>query len=73
VVATDVRRVRHSYVVYDHAHRRNADIIRSYCDELGIDLLGRMSQFEYWNTDQCFAEAMRLAERLNSGVGALRS
>jgi len=71
VITTDVRRVRHSYVVYDHAHRRNTELIRSYCGELGIELLGRMSQFEYWNTDQCFAEAMRLAERLNAGVGAL--
>ena len=70
VIASGVRRVRHSYVVYDHAHRGNVELISSYCADLGIDLLGRMSQFEYWNTDQCFAEAMRLAERLNAGVGA---
>lgn len=67
VITTDVRRVRYSYVVYDHAHHRNTEMIRSYCGDLGIELLGRVSQFEYWNTDQCFFEAMRLAARLNGG------
>ena len=70
VITTDVRRVRYSYVVYDHDHHRNTELISSYCRGLGIELLGRMSQFEYWNTDQCFAEAMRLAERLDSAAKA---
>lgn len=66
VITTDVRRVRYSYVVYDHDHHDNTAMIRSYFSDLGIELLGRVSQFEYWNTDQCFSEAMRLATRLNA-------
>lgn len=66
VITTDVRRVRYSYVVYDHDHHDNTAMIRSYFSDLGIELLGRVSQFEYWNTDQCFSEAMRMATRLNA-------
>jgi protoporphyrinogen oxidase len=66
VITTDVRRVRYSYVVYDMYHRKSMDLIKSYMRDSGIDLLGRMAQFEYWNTDQCFAEAMKLAAKINT-------
>jgi protoporphyrinogen oxidase len=73
VITTDIRRVRYSYVVYDTSHHRNANLVRSYFSSSGIELLGRMSQFEYWNTDQCFAEATKLAEKLRQeSVGAAR-
>jgi protoporphyrinogen oxidase len=73
VITTDIRRVRYSYVVYDRNHRRNVDLIQSYVRSLGIELLGRMAQFEYWNTDQCFAEAKKPAEKLNQVRRALTS
>jgi protoporphyrinogen oxidase len=70
VITTDIRRVRYSYVVYDVSHHRNVDLARSYFSSRGIELLGRMAEFEYWNTDQCFARAMKLAEKLNGQLKA---
>ncbi len=65
IVTTDVYRTPYSYVVYDLDYRRHRDKVRAYLEDLGISLLGRFAEFEYLNTDQCFARAEALAERLN--------
>jgi protoporphyrinogen oxidase len=64
VVTTDVCRVKYSYVVYDLDYKRNVEFVRAYVRSLGIELLGRFAEFEYLNTDQCFARAMKLATQL---------
>ena len=65
VISTDVRRVRYSYVVYDHNYRKSVETIRSFVRGLGIELLGRFAEWEYINSDQCFERAMKLANRLS--------
>ncbi|MFC2010539.1 protoporphyrinogen/coproporphyrinogen oxidase [Chloroflexota bacterium] len=65
VLAVDITRAPYSYVVYDINHRKNITRILSYIKELGIEMLGRFSQFEYWNLDQCFYQAEILSEKLN--------
>jgi protoporphyrinogen oxidase len=64
VVTMDVCRVKYSYVVYDLDYKRNVEFVRDYIRSLGIELLGRFAEFEYLNTDQCFARAMKLAAQL---------
>jgi len=70
VVTTDVCRVPYSYVVYDHDYGRNVEVVRHYVRGLGIELLGRFAEFEYLNTDQCFARAMKLARTMASLTGS---
>jgi len=71
VITSDLTREKYSYVVYDTNHKTSAKTIRSYAEESGIELLGRFGQFEYWNLDQCFESAAKLAEKLNSNASRM--
>ncbi len=62
-----LRRSPYAYVIYDHNHAKNMQIIRDYFKSLGIILLGRFSRFEYLNMDACVREAMELSAQLNRG------
>ncbi len=58
IVYTGVSRQKFAYVVYDTDYLENIKIIREFCRERGIDLVGRFSQFEYLNMDGCIRSAL---------------
>ncbi len=58
VVYTGVARQKFAYVVYDTGYLTNVAIVREFCRERGIDLVGRFSQFEYLNMDGCIRSAI---------------
>ena len=58
VVYTGVERQEFAYVVYDIDYQKNIRIVREFCRERGIDLVGRFSRFEYLNMDGCIRSAI---------------
>ena len=72
IVATDGRRVEYGYVVYDLGYEKKMSCIRSYFEAIGLELLGRFAEFEYINSDQAIAKALKLAERLNGRATCFR-
>ena len=58
VVYSSVERQPFAYVVYDLEYQKNIAIVRSYCNDLGIPLVGRFAQFEYLNMDGCIRSVM---------------
>jgi protoporphyrinogen oxidase len=52
-----------AYVVYDLDYRTNISVVRRYCEEIGIDLIGRFAQFEYLNMDGCIRNVMEYTGR----------
>jgi len=58
VTYTGVAREKFAYVVYDIEYLKNIRIVREFCRERGIDLVGRFSQFEYLNMDGCIRSAL---------------
>ncbi len=58
VVYSAVERSPYAYVVYDLDYQKNIGIVRRYCEEQGIDLVGRFSRFEYLNMDGVIRSAM---------------
>lgn len=58
VIYTGIARHRFAYVVYDLDYLANIHIVREYCREIGIDLVGRFAQFEYLNMDGCIRSVM---------------
>jgi protoporphyrinogen oxidase len=58
VIFTGVARHRFAYVVYDLGYQENIRIVRDFCKEIGIDLVGRFAQFEYLNMDGCIRSVM---------------
>jgi len=58
VVYSSVERQPFAYVVYDIDYLKNIAIIRDYCREIGIPLVGRFAQFEYLNMDGCIRSVM---------------
>lgn len=64
----EVRRMKYAYVVYDLNYSTNMELITEYFNELGIELVGRFSEFKYLNMDACARSAMATAEKLNRSV-----
>jgi len=58
VVYTGIERQEFAYVVYDIDYLENIEIVREFCRERGIDLVGRFSRFEYLNMDGCIRSAI---------------
>ncbi|WP_292518024.1 FAD-dependent oxidoreductase [Methanoculleus sp.] len=58
VVYTGLERQKFAYVVYDTGYLENIAIVREFCRERGIDLVGRFAEFEYLNMDGCIRSAI---------------
>lgn len=65
IVIEDVTRVEHAYVVYDVHYEKRTQLIRDWCQEQGIHLVGRFSYFEYVNVDMAIERALQVAMALN--------
>ena len=64
VIYTGIARHRFAYVVYDLDYLANIHIVREYCREIGIDLVGRFAQFEYLNMDGCIRSVMEYVGKI---------
>ena len=63
VVHTAVDHFKFAYVVYDLDYLTNIRIVREYLEgSLGIDLVGRFSQFEYLNMDGCIRSVLNFVQ-----------
>ena len=58
IVYSSVQRQPFAYVVYDLDYQKNIAIVKAYCKEIGIPLVGRFAQFEYLNMDGCIRSVM---------------
>ena len=58
IVCSSVERQPYAYVVYDLNYQNNIAIVKEYCKEIGIPLVGRFAQFEYLNMDGCIRSVM---------------
>ncbi|MCX6335521.1 MAG: FAD-dependent oxidoreductase, partial [Bacteroidia bacterium] len=58
IVYSSVERQPFAYVVYDLDYQKNIAIVKEYCKEIGIPLVGRFAQFEYLNMDGCIRSVM---------------
>lgn len=54
----DVRRLKYAYVVSDIEYQENISRVKEYMQEIGIDLLGRFSEFQYLNMDGCIRSVL---------------
>ena len=68
VILVDLKRVSESYVVYDVGYENHTKIIRDYFAQVGIDLLGRFSYFEYINIDMAVARSIETYQRISQST-----
>jgi protoporphyrinogen oxidase len=68
VILVDLKRVSESYVVYDVGYENHTKIIRDYFTQVGIDLLGRFSYFEYINIDMAVARSIETYQRISQST-----
>ncbi|MGD8561517.1 MAG: FAD-dependent oxidoreductase [Desulfarculaceae bacterium] len=66
VIASEVRRIKYAYVVYDLDYLKNRQTVFDYLGEVGIPCCGRFGSFEYLNMDQCVQRAQDLAQTLSA-------
>ncbi len=55
-----------AYVVYDHHRAQNVLTLRQWLEERDIQLAGRYSEWEYYNSDHAFLAGKRAAEAVQS-------
>ena len=60
-----VLRTKYGYVVQDDNYRRHLKQAKAYFAGLGIQLCGRVAEFEYINMDVCLERARKVAGLLN--------
>jgi protoporphyrinogen oxidase len=58
IVTTAFMKNKFGYVVYDCNYEKNISVIRRHFNDVGITLLGRFSEFEYYNMDDVIASIM---------------
>jgi len=58
IIYTSIERQPFAYVIYDLDYQKNIALIRKYCADVGIPLVGRFAQFEYLNMDGCIRSVM---------------
>lgn len=58
VVYSKIERQKYAYVIYDLDYLRNIAVVKDFCKETGISLVGRFAEFEYLNMDGCIRNAM---------------
>lgn len=57
-----------AYVVYDHARAESVDLIRQWLSARDIELAGRYSEWEYYNSDHAFLAGKKVAERVDDSL-----
>lgn len=53
-----VRRLKYAYVIFDLDYHENMSKVKNYMQRIGIDLLGRFSEFKYLNMDGCLRSVL---------------
>ncbi len=60
----------YAYVVYDHARKRNVELIREWLADRDILLSGRYSEWEYYNSDHAFLAGKKVADAVLASLRA---
>ena len=68
IVARNQVDMPYAYVVYDHARAANVAVIRDWLLTHDIELAGRYSEWEYYNSDHAFLAGKKVAERVNTAL-----
>jgi protoporphyrinogen oxidase len=55
---TKLIRSKYAYVISDLNFERNIGVVEKFIHKVGIDLVGRFSEFRYYNMDACVRRAM---------------
>ena len=68
IVARNQIDMPYAYVVYDHARAENVAVIRQWLESRDIELAGRYSEWEYYNSDHAFLAGRKVAERVAAAL-----
>ena len=64
VIFKQLCRTKYAYVIYDLDYKHNIELLHKYFQDIGIDLVGRFSEFKYLNMDGCIRSAIDYVERV---------
>ena len=62
IIATDVKKIKYAYVVYDLDYLKNIKILYDYLDSIGMYYTGRFGSFQYINMDTCVEMSKKLVQ-----------
>jgi UDP-galactopyranose mutase len=68
IVARNQVDMPYAYVVYDHARAENVAVARDWLARADIELAGRYSEWEYYNSDHAFLAGKKAAERVEAAL-----
>jgi protoporphyrinogen oxidase/glycosyltransferase involved in cell wall biosynthesis len=73
ILTTSIVDMPYAYVLYDHARAANVDTIRSWLLTHDIELAGRYSEWEYYNSDHAFLAGRRAAGNVQASLTKRRA
>jgi len=68
IIARNQVDMPYAYVVYDHARAQHVATVREWLASADIELAGRYSEWEYYNSDHAFLAGRKVAERVQAGL-----
>ena len=72
IIARNQVDMPYAYVVYDHARAAHVATVRDWLASQDIELAGRYSEWEYYNSDHAFLAGKKAAERVESALDSRR-
>lgn len=64
LIVKDIRKEDFANVVFTHKIYENREIVKSYLNSLGIDLIGRFGEWDYLWSDQSFLSGKEIADKI---------
>lgn len=64
IAVQDIRFEKYANVIFDHEVYKNRQIVLDYLASIGIKSIGRFGKWEYFWTNQAFADGQKTAEEL---------
>jgi UDP-galactopyranose mutase len=72
IIARNQVDMPYAYVVYDHARAAHVATVREWLAMQDIELAGRYSEWEYYNSDHAFLAGKKAAERVEAALDSRR-
>lgn len=68
IITTVVTKSKYAYVLNNLSYKKRRDEVRNHISNLGIDLVGRFSEFAYLNMDSCIRHSLDYFGRIRGSL-----
>ncbi|HXN05742.1 MAG TPA: FAD-dependent oxidoreductase [Nitrospiria bacterium] len=68
IIAEDVRKIHHAYVIFNHDYLKTVPVLRHYLSQMGIHSIGRYGSWEHTSIEDALVQGKEIARHLTSSI-----